>query len=137
MEPWIYPKTKTFKAVVTDKSVFPMLPRLFKKAKNDKNDINEEGGTTKNHNNDNFDNNHDNDNSEIKAKKRVIPPYSDVFRERNMQKVRHLFEKTNVIQTMQWSSNLRHWHPDRIDTKKDSEVAEGNILDKLAKRRNQ
>ena len=31
VEPWIYPKNKKFKAVVTDKSVFPMLPRLFKK----------------------------------------------------------------------------------------------------------
>lgn len=41
MEPFAYPKTKAFKAVVTDKSVFPHLPRLFKKPSN-KNE-NEEG----------------------------------------------------------------------------------------------
>jgi hypothetical protein len=30
-EPFYYPKTKAFKAVVTDKSVFPQLPKLIKK----------------------------------------------------------------------------------------------------------
>jgi hypothetical protein len=32
VEPWIYPKTKKIKAVVTDKSIFPQLPRLNKKS---------------------------------------------------------------------------------------------------------
>ena len=28
-EPWIYPKTKTFKAVVDDKGVFPAIPKIM------------------------------------------------------------------------------------------------------------
>ena len=28
-EPWIYPKTKAFKAVTTDKSVFPAIPKIM------------------------------------------------------------------------------------------------------------
>eukprot|EP00347_Sterkiella_histriomuscorum_P018196 403346422 len=128
-EPWIYPKTKAIKAVVTDKRVFPMLPRLFKKQKNQVEE--NEDGTIKNQND-----NHDQSDREPR-KKAVIPPYSDIFRERNMQKVRHLFEKSNVISTMQWSSDLRHWHPDRI-AKKLEEEGKDNILGSLAgKRRNQ
>ena len=42
-EPWIYPKTKKFKAVVTDKGFFPGLPKIFKNSKQDKGDKQDDG----------------------------------------------------------------------------------------------
>jgi len=46
-QPWIYPKTKKSKAVVTDKSVFPALPKLFRKKDEGKEgDENGLGGAT-------------------------------------------------------------------------------------------
>lgn len=50
-----------------------------------------------------------------------------------MQKVRHLFEKTNVLPTMQWQANLRHWHPDRIEKKSEDDA--GNILTNLGSKK--
>jgi len=97
------------KAVVTDKSVFPALPKLFRK-KNDGKEGDEQGATIQS--------DRDYNAAEImNQKKTKMPPYNDTFREANMQKVRHLFQKTNIIQSMQWQADLRHWHPDRIDKK--------------------
>ena len=37
-EPWIYPKTKKMKAVITDKSFFPEIPMFTKKSLKDEDD---------------------------------------------------------------------------------------------------
>ena len=97
----MYPKTKTFKdkAVIIDKGVFPAIPKIMQKKGQDGEQAEEPvfkkslGETLWLKNND----------------------YSDKFREGNMEKVKHLFQKTTAqIQPMQWMADLRHWHPDRI-----------------------
>lgn len=50
-----------------------------------------------------------------------MPPYNDHFRETNMQYIRHILKQNNVIQSMQWQSDLRHWHPDRVEVPKEGE----------------
>ncbi|CDW71236.1 UNKNOWN [Stylonychia lemnae] len=110
-EPWIYPKTKKMKAVVTDKSIFPQIPRLFKKKTDLKGEGEENGALSSGDQRDTLE--------ILDQKKAKIQPYNDVFRESNMGKIRHLFQKSNIIQSMQWQANLRHWHPDRLDPKKD------------------
>jgi hypothetical protein len=44
-QPWVYPKTRKFKAVVTDKTVFPSLPRVSRK-KNEGKDAEDPAGAT-------------------------------------------------------------------------------------------
>lgn len=88
-EPWIYPKTKKFKPVETDKSFFPQLAKLSKKSASG---AAAEGEADPN----NQFTNRGNDEARtegVNSKKKVQKPYSDIFREKNMQKVRHLFEK--------------------------------------------
>lgn len=120
-EPWIYPKTKKFKAVVTDKSFFPQLAKVSKKSAAG---AQAEGEADQNNNQ--FTNRGNEEAEGAVSKKKLPKPYSDIFREKNMQKVRHLFEKSNVLPSMQWFSNLRSWHPDKMEPKKSADEDQNN-----------
>jgi hypothetical protein len=50
-----------------------------------------------------------------------------------MQKVRHLFEKSNVLPSMQWYANLRSWHPDKLEPKKNADDEQTASLSKRQK----
>lgn len=81
-EPFYYPKTKHFKAVETDKSVFPWLPKLFKT----RDSMNLEGGET--------------ETKSVKGsmKDKASEKYMDKFRGDNMMAVRHLIQRPVMIQ---------------------------------------
>lgn len=90
VEPWMFPKTKIFKAVECDKSSFNMFATTVNSPTNSSKQeflLNSPSNSTSN---------------------AVSGPYNDLFRPRNMQHVRHSFTSGNIsLSALREQANLR------------------------------